>query len=81
MQLGVRRAPYFGRKKTLFQLLISATVANLTLAANKAGLMRASNAAASTLSSLFSCVPTAIQALLQVLSHLVPHKWAFRPCF
>jgi hypothetical protein len=31
MQLGVRQARYFGRTKTCFQLLMAATVANLTL--------------------------------------------------
>lgn len=41
MQLGMRQARYFGRVKTLFQLLMAATVANLTLVATKAGLMRA----------------------------------------
>ena len=41
MQLGVRQARYFGRTKTLFQLLMAATVANLTLVATKVGLMRA----------------------------------------
>lgn len=40
MQLGVRQARYLGRKKTLFQLLMAATVANLTLVARKTGLMR-----------------------------------------
>jgi transposase len=35
VQLGVRQARYFGRRKTLFQLLLAATVANLTLVANK----------------------------------------------
>jgi transposase len=35
VQLGIRQARYFGRKKTLFQLLMAATVANLTLVANK----------------------------------------------
>jgi len=41
MQLGVRQARYFGRTKTLFQLLMAATVANLTLVATKVGLMHA----------------------------------------
>lgn len=41
MQLGMRQARYFGRVKTLFQLLLAATVANLTLVATKVGLMRA----------------------------------------
>jgi len=40
MQLGMRQARYFGRVKTLYQLLMAATVANLTLVATKVGLMR-----------------------------------------
>jgi len=40
MQLGVRQAHYFGRVKTLYQLLMAATVANLTLVAGKVGLMK-----------------------------------------
>jgi len=43
IQLGVRQARYFGRTKTLFQLLMAATVANLTLVATKTGLMRDRN--------------------------------------
>jgi transposase len=34
VQLGIRQARYFGRTKTLFQLLLAAAVANLTLLAN-----------------------------------------------
>lgn len=34
-QLGVRQARYMGRAKTLFQLLMAATVANLTLIASR----------------------------------------------
>ncbi len=41
MQLGVRQARYFGHTKTLFQLMMAAAVANLTLVATKTGLMRA----------------------------------------
>ena len=33
VQLGIRRARYFGRAKTRFQLYLAATVANLTLVA------------------------------------------------
>ena len=40
LQLGVRQARYVGRTKTLFQLLLAATVANLTLAATAGGLLR-----------------------------------------
>ncbi len=43
MQLGVRQARYFGRTKTLLQLLLAATVANLTLVATRVGLMRDRN--------------------------------------
>ena len=39
VQLGVRQSRYFGRAKTLFQLLLAATVANLTLVATKTGMM------------------------------------------
>jgi len=39
VQLGIRQARYFGRQKTLFQLLMAATVANLTLIAAKTGQM------------------------------------------
>ena len=35
MQLGIRQARYVGRQKTLFQLLMAATVANLTLLASR----------------------------------------------
>ncbi len=40
MQLGIRQARYFGQNKTLFQVLMSATVANLTLTATKTGQMK-----------------------------------------
>ena len=39
VQLGMRQARYFGRVKTLFQLLMAATVANLTLVAGRVGMM------------------------------------------
>ena len=38
-QLGVRQARYFDRAKTLFQLYIADTAANLTLVSAKAGMM------------------------------------------
>lgn len=40
VQLGIRQARYFGRVKTRFQLLMAATVANLTLVAVKMEMMR-----------------------------------------
>ena len=39
----MRQARYFGRTKTLFQLLMAATVVNLTLVATRTGLMRDRN--------------------------------------
>lgn len=39
VQLGIRQSRYFGRRKTLFQLLMAATVANLTLIAGATGPM------------------------------------------
>lgn len=43
VQLGIRQARYFGRAKTLFQLLMAAAVANLTLVATKLGMMGKAN--------------------------------------
>ena len=40
MQLGLRQARCVGRAKTLGQLFLAATVANLALVATKVGLMR-----------------------------------------
>jgi hypothetical protein len=51
MQLGIRQARYMGRKKTLFQLIMAATVANLTLVARKTGQMRSRKGSRTTLSS------------------------------
>ena len=39
VQLGMRQGRYFGCARTLFQLLMAAAVANLTLVAGKVGMM------------------------------------------
>ena len=39
VQLGIRQSRYFGRTKTRFQILLAATVANLTLVATAMGMM------------------------------------------
>ena len=39
VQLGIRKSRFFGRRKTLFQLLMAAAVANLTLIAGATGPM------------------------------------------
>jgi hypothetical protein len=53
VQLGIRQARYFGRVKTLFQLLMAATVANLTLAATKLGLMGTVNQSSASFFAAF----------------------------
>jgi DDE family transposase/transposase-like protein DUF772 len=53
VQLGIRQARYFGRRKTLFQVLLAATVANLTLVASQA---------------VRGTAPTGIRALVSALT-------------
>ena len=61
VQLGVRQARYFGRTKTLFQLLMAAAVANLTLVAGKVGRMGGIYAGITSRSadSSLAAIPTA----------------------
>ena len=89
MQLGVRQARYIGRTKTLFQLLLAATVANLTLVATATGLMRrcglrraASNARRAATVALLLALQS-LSALYQWLPGLSPHRhtMGFRPRF
>jgi len=56
VQLGIRQARYFGRLKTLFQLLMAATVANLTLVATKMGHTKPSKRRQSFFLSVISAV-------------------------
>lgn len=67
MQLGGRKARYFGRRKTLFQLLMAATVANLTLVATQTGHMRGSGRGKELVDSHFSRILDAIGALVRCL--------------
>jgi hypothetical protein len=53
MQLGIRQARYLSRKKTLFQLLMAATMAYLTLVAGKTGQMRSGRGRGISFSSPF----------------------------
>ena len=55
VQLGVRQARYFGRTKTLFQILMAATVANFTLIARKTGEMGIEKAVERATGFLWSC--------------------------
>ena len=71
VQLGIRQARYFGRRKTLFQLLMAATVANLTLMATKTGQMRAKIVRAYLLFARLKTPQGAIRAFRGVNEHLV----------
>ena len=53
VQLGIRQSRYFGRKKTRFQVLMAATVANLTLLASANGSEGGLRRAAARLRSLW----------------------------
>ena len=76
-QLGIRQARYFGRIKTLFQLLLAATVANLSLVASKTGLIRGRKEGDSPFcpQNLFL-----VAHILAVLSVLFTHKPKPEPC-
>lgn len=54
VQLGVRNARYFGRTKTLFQALMAAAVANLTLIAGKTRQMQVGKSARQAAAFLLS---------------------------
>jgi hypothetical protein len=88
MHLGMRQARYFGRTKTFFQLLLAATVANLTLVARKLGMIGDHQLARHA----FSCSCVLIVCLIAVLAldssqnHPsppwgIPLRASFRPAF
>jgi len=85
VQLGVRQARYFGRRKTLFQLLMAATVANLTLVATKTEQMGTNGGPSLSLSTLIVAFAKSIRVNLSHLDfRLAPvglQKPAFRLCF
>jgi hypothetical protein len=79
MQLGLRQARYFGRTKTLYQLLLAATVANLTLVAAKVGLIRGRGGRKA---SLFAQLADHLATLAFVLAFSLAYfaSPAYRPC-
>ena len=85
VQLGTRQARYFGRKKTLFQLLMAATVANLTLIASKTGQMCPKGGPFSFLSTSILALAKSIQCHLSHLQLSVAsldlQRLGFRPGF
>jgi transposase len=89
MQLGVRQARYVGRAKTLFQLLMAATVANLTLVGMRTGLMRDRNHPKTIVSIHISALLATLIAICRLFAtlsldpRLWNHTWSlgFRPHF
>ena len=70
VQLGIRQARYFGRVKTRFQLLMAATVANLTLVAVKMGMMKTAGCRAfSVFFSWLNALITFLKESSPLLSH------------
>jgi hypothetical protein len=72
VQLGARKTRYFGGAKTLFQALIAATVANLTLIASKMGQMEGSDRCLSDRFSFLSAAFATIQRLFHPLTSFRP---------
>lgn len=74
VQLGVRQARYFGRTKTLFQVLMAATVANLTLVMGKTGSLWTPTGSRRGLQPTFQALLTAIiHPLLLISSYSRPY--------
>ena len=72
VQLGIRQARYVGRRKTLFQVLLAATVANLTLVAGQA----ARGIPPTRVRALFSAI---LATLRRLSSPIRPLSRAFGP--
>lgn len=78
-QLGIGQARYIGRAKTLFQLMIAATIANLQLAWNfEQAQLAAFEAAKAAFASISSAYRRAVD-LLRVISRLIAAKTAISP--
>ncbi len=81
VQLGIRQARYFGRVKTLLQLLLAATVANLTLVATKMRMTRRSRQASFLASlnryfaSVAAIVTTSLKQFLAAIQPLRQSAW------
>ena len=79
VQLGVRKARYFGRSKTLFQALMAATVANLTLSARKTGEMGHEGGARADLGLLLSHLAGLFKGMIDhVFVQICPKAGIFR---
>jgi len=82
VQLGIRKARYFGRHKTLFQLLMAATVANLHLVATRSAQGKGPGGDGGHPSlfhaPLFAPIRTYSQRFLALLLAQPVQKWTFR---
>ena len=82
MQLGMRQARSFGRTKTLFQLLMAATVANFTLVATRTGLMRSRYPRRAQISGTSLVLLRALSALASLSALAITNRTpTFRPRF
>jgi hypothetical protein len=68
VQLGIRQARYFGRRKTLFQARIAAAVANLTLVAARAPQNHEDGTEPRTAPSFFLAAKTTLRLVLRHIS-------------
>jgi hypothetical protein len=78
VQLGIRQARYVGRIKTLFQLLLAATVANLTLVATRTGLMKGRKGQQDP---AFSHLLSVLAVFAILMRFLVSRRTAKKPVF
>jgi hypothetical protein len=69
IQLGIRKSRYFGQTKTFFQVMLAATVANLTLTATKIKKMRTGRRVMDRASFLLSLLGQAIRVTIGSLRH------------
>jgi hypothetical protein len=88
VQLGIRKARYFGRTKTLFQALMAATVANLTLIAGKMEEISMEGEGKDDLHFIFSQLRRLVAIMLdhansqiRWLIETYPLRAIYRPCF
>ena len=89
VQLGMRQARYCGRRKTLFQALLTATVANLTLIAGRmsaerhpghpTGHLTGSADAGHTLLDVLRALGTALSGMFARQRHARRYSVAIRP--
>jgi len=81
VQLGIRQARHFGRRKTLFQLLMAATVANLTLVATKTGEMGPQGSPSCFLSTLILAFTKSIRGHMSHLQLNLASSGLRKPAF